>query len=68
MLKSLSQSIKSNWKHKYNVTWAEFRGIIQLASRIGLVAKNKGADHGVWTRYPESVPFTGKSVEAWPNS
>ena len=22
----------------------------------------------VWTRYPESVPFTGKSVEAWPNS
>ncbi len=22
----------------------------------------------VWTRYPESVPFTGESVEAWPNS
>ena len=21
-----------------------------------------------WTRYPESVPFTGNSVEAWPNS
>ena len=20
-----------------------------------------------WTRYPESVPFTGNSVEAWPN-